>query len=363
MQVPEDFTYMRSRECYNKLTDTQKRIYDIIDTAVDEMREGLIPLGNCTLQDMAIAVYAVRTDRPEYFWMPSSYISEIKSTGERSIAFSLVGNDGHTVSYLCTAQERVTMEKELREKVFRIINAVPAGASDYETELIIHDLLCQNTVYSHSGKTEFSTTAYGALTEGSAVCEGYARAMQLLLNQFSIPCTLVYGTANNTPHMWNLVKIGGQWYHLDATWDDSEISGDYTMHGYFNMSDEYINRTHTLDSDVSLADDDMLLSGSFNLSLPACTSLDYFYCKRENRILTDAAKPSMNIIVQRLAEDVAAGKTGCEFYVDSNETNFETKYSLQKCINDVKSSGINFSVTSFATSGKSLVLKIQYEGE
>ena len=66
-----------------------------------------------------------------------------------------------------------------------------------------------------------SCEAYGALVEGSAICEGYAKAFKLLCNRAGIACEIVGGTVNGEAHMWNYVQIGGDYYLVDATFDDA----------------------------------------------------------------------------------------------------------------------------------------------
>ena len=90
-------------------------------------------------------------------------------------------------------------------------------------------------------------TAYSALIDGEAICEGYSRAMQLLLDRVGIRNYLVVGDGVNEEgteaHMWNIVEIDGENYHLDATWNDTgnENSIGYL---YFNVNDSIISRDH-----------------------------------------------------------------------------------------------------------------------
>ena len=64
-----------------------------------------------------------------------------------------------------------------------------------------------------------STTAYGALHDNLAICGGYAQAFQLLLEQADIPCITVSGKMGSENHMWDLVRIDGQWLYFDPTSD------------------------------------------------------------------------------------------------------------------------------------------------
>lgn len=125
---------------------------------------------------------------------------------------------------------------ELFDKYCDILGACTSNSySDYENELAIHDYLVSNVEY---GSMEEEThTAYDALIKGRAVCSGYAEAFKTLLDMLGIENHSVKGTVNGESHSWNLVKLDGEWYHVDVTWDDP-IDGDGTIsHKYFNVTD------------------------------------------------------------------------------------------------------------------------------
>ena len=104
--------------------------------------------------------------------------------------------------------------------------------SDYEKVKKAHDYLCNHIKYTLNGGPEVYT-AYGALVEGKAVCEGYAIAFQRLMEAMGIPCYIASGVVKGEGHAWNLVQLNGQWYHLDATWDDQE---NRIIYNYFLLS-------------------------------------------------------------------------------------------------------------------------------
>jgi transglutaminase/protease-like cytokinesis protein 3 len=82
------------------------------------------------------------------------------------------------------------------------------------------------------------------------VCEGYSYAMKLLLNAVNIECKVITGSANG-PHAWNLVKLGGSYYHVDVTFDDPVVNGgtmNVLRHDYFNLTDDEIKKDHTWDT-------------------------------------------------------------------------------------------------------------------
>ncbi|MCM1297055.1 MAG: InlB B-repeat-containing protein [Muribaculaceae bacterium] len=81
-----------------------------------------------------------------------------------------------------------------------------------------------------------SYSAYGVLANRTAVCNGYALAYKLLLQEVGIECCMVTSTAMN--HAWNLIRLGGQYYQVDTTWDDPtwDLIGR-VVHDYMFCSD------------------------------------------------------------------------------------------------------------------------------
>jgi hypothetical protein len=148
------------------------------------------------------------------------------------------------------------MKKASQDKVKEIISkVVKDGMSDYEKELALHDYLLENVEYDRrlydGDMPEESYTDYGVLVKGTGVCDGYAKAMYRLLNSAGIETLYVTGDAvdkNTTvPHAWNIVKIDGEYYNLDATWNDPIIYGNdkgEVRHTYFNITDETLSKDH-----------------------------------------------------------------------------------------------------------------------
>jgi len=134
-------------------------------------------------------------------------------------------------------------EREVYDKAAGIIaDEVPGSGSTFQKELAVHDYLTGNIVYD-SAQSEESFTVYGALIGGRAVCSGYAQAFKTLMNMLNTDCLIVTGTANGDSHAWNLINVGGDWYHVDVTWNDAdEFEG---THRYFNVTDDVIKYDHT----------------------------------------------------------------------------------------------------------------------
>lgn len=127
-----------------------------------------------------------------------------------------------------------------------------SGSSRYEKLKSIHDALAGRVTYDYdavsyyeknqtvTGSIMQSFTAYGALVNGKAVCQGYAEAFKLLCDKQGIPCIVVVGTgvvsaSESGSHMWNAVKMeDGSWYNVDVTWDDQSV----VLHDFFLVGSE-----------------------------------------------------------------------------------------------------------------------------
>jgi len=152
---------------------------------------------------------------------------------------------------------------------------ITSDMSEYDKELTVHDYIVSNCEYSFSDKNDMSEYyAYGALVNQKAVCSGYSRATALLLTLCDIDVKLLSGDAYDNMgvatetdstnesesviapdgtvvdgHMWNQVKIEGQWYHLDTTWDDPYGTDEPKLnHDFFNVNDSILKKNHEWES-------------------------------------------------------------------------------------------------------------------
>lgn len=144
------------------------------------------------------------------------------------------------------------------KRLYQVVKAVlkskiKSSMSDYQKELALHDYLVKRCKYSTNSTSSDIYEAYGALVNHEAVCDGYAQALQLLFACSGITSQYIYGTATDAngsmDHAWNLVKLDGDWYHLDATWDDpTPDRKGRILHAYFNVTDSYIKSSHRFDT-------------------------------------------------------------------------------------------------------------------
>ena len=119
---------------------------------------------------------------------------------------------------------------------------VTPSMSEYDQVKAFHDYIVNNTEYGDAG--DRSHSAVGSLLDGLAVCEGYADALDLLCYLSGIECICVNGYGNGGRHGWNKVKIDGQWYNVDVTWDDPISTQPVLRYDYFLVSDGVLARDH-----------------------------------------------------------------------------------------------------------------------
>lgn len=134
--------------------------------------------------------------------------------------------------------------------------------TDYEKELAIHDWMIAWAEYDPGELNVFQTpdpdndTPYGFLYSRVGICLGYARTFQLFMDMLDIECVTVRGYAHNglEEHAWNMVRLDGEWYCVDVTWDDPVSSFPvpaYLAHYYFNVTSEHLrDNDHQWDEDA-----------------------------------------------------------------------------------------------------------------
>lgn len=127
--------------------------------------------------------------------------------------------------------------------------------AEYERSKRIHDWLVRKNQYgwlplSEDPDRQISGSGYAALSLGTGVCGAYADAMMALGQAAGLACRVVTGRAEGTTgwtaHAWNQVRIDGDWYHTDVTFDDP-MGVETLRYNYFHVTDADVSRDHTWD--------------------------------------------------------------------------------------------------------------------
>lgn len=189
------------------------------------------------LQRMTFRAYeAFYRDHPEIFWVDKN--GGISVRPELSMSGGYCRASGIAITTTFTEEGSIAQKQQELEGALSTLLG-QAGGSEYERLAAVHDYLVSHCDYNMKAKAGASRypdayEAYGALVDGSAVCEGYAKAMKMACDRMGIPCVLIGGNANGEAHMWNYVQLDGGWYLLDATFDDpvgGSPTRDYFLKG------------------------------------------------------------------------------------------------------------------------------------
>lgn len=130
----------------------------------------------------------------------------------------------------------------------KVLSNVNSKMSDVEKAMVIHDYLVRTVTYNDKRDRESRLSEVGTLLEHRANCQGYSVTYRMLLNKAGISSKCV--SSQKMRHMWNLVKIGADWYHVDVTWDDPLNAGNYkeqygvVLHDNFLLSDKKIKKNN-----------------------------------------------------------------------------------------------------------------------
>ena len=173
--------------------------------------------------------------------------------GERELS-----SDGKNYYYVMafenTYRSTAAQEQEVNAAVKALLKQLNLdGYSDYAKARVVYDWMCSNITYDHDGLAagrEICHATYSAIVLRDTVCQGYASLFYRLMLELDVDCRHIGGDSNtygetgpNYPvgvgdnHSWNIVKVDGKWYNLDATWDAGNYEDGYGItHDWFLVS-------------------------------------------------------------------------------------------------------------------------------
>lgn len=229
---------------------------------------------------------AVINDHPEFFYLAGyTYTRFVRQDEVRYITFS----GRYLYDAAETARRQALIDAAVDAKMKEL-----TGGDDYETVKAVYEDLILTTDYSMDSPDNQNICS--VFLDKKSVCNGYAKAAQYLLNHIGIPCIIVNGTAMGNAHAWNIVEVGGAYYHMDVTWGDpSYYSGDEEEkadapdidYSYLCVTTAEINKNHSAD-------------GTF--VLPECSAVQDNYFVREGLYLHGFDEGRMQDIFGRAKE-------------------------------------------------------------
>lgn len=186
-------------------------------------------------------------------------------------------NITYTVSYLSDAAQEEKVA-QIEKEVFQTLKI--SGKSDYQKVKAIYDYICSNVSYDYTNLNDDTYiqkyTAYAALIDKTAVCQGYASLLYRIVLDAGVDARVISGDAGG-PHAWNIVRLNGKYYNLDSTWDAGRENYSYFLKSMKAFSD------HERDEEYS--------SSEFTEAYPMAES-DYPVNHVHNVVTDEAVEPT-----------------------------------------------------------------------
>ena len=238
---------------YQHLPKPQQAVYHAMKTGFAALSPGFsVPrLENRELSDI---FFRLRLDCPEIFYVTG--FTYRFTPGAENVEL--------LPEYLFDKAKIRDHQKALASRVDKL--ARPAmNMTASEKERYIHDFICQNVRYDKL-KKPYSHEIIGPLGQGVGVCEGIAKSVKILCDALGLWCIIAVSEANPDQgvkyrHAWNILKLDGQYVHLDATFDNSLGHDGVIRYDYFNLDDKRLFRDHQ----------------PVIYPVPACAASDRFY--------------------------------------------------------------------------------------
>ena len=270
----QETTAKKSRHLFEQLDDTAKAIYIKLYQNKENLKTGTykIEFGNA-FQTLLVqekgdeelrkqyqsAIEALVYENPDIFYIDVTkmYINIEKITKITGVRYNVFIDNGNEISYFADGFYTKEDVEEYEEQIEQIKNKIMSNIqdkNDYQKIKIIHDYLIDTIQYESNLTKNHIYDIYGAMVNKRCVCEGYAKAFQYLMNEIGIENTIIIGTGTNSRgetenHAWNYVKLDGNWYAIDVTWDDPIITGGGSLtnkarYEYFLKGSNTMNANH-----------------------------------------------------------------------------------------------------------------------
>ncbi len=224
---------------YNSLDDKQSYIYDALITAIGQKRDEVNFSGviGITSEDYCDVYQILYNDECSLFYLDTKMQYAVNASTK------LVASAN--IFYALSDEETERRQNIIDAEVNRIMSQITPSMSEYDIVKLFYDYLAENVVYDENA--ENCRNIYGVFGDKKAICGGYAKAFEYLCRKAGIQAITITGDADEVPHMWNMVNLGGKWYHIDPTYAVTESKvGKYVRYDYFCVTDEVISRTRTV---------------------------------------------------------------------------------------------------------------------
>ena len=240
------YTAEQTSETYGYLTYAATRnaapdyVYSVQDAAA-LLREGMknrreeIDINLCyegrynvdifeTIFDAAVAHTGVPTEGDYLAFQYKEWIARSGWYHKNGMCYITIK---YCVAYYSTAEQ----EAEVDRAVAELLEALQLDAmSNVDKVRTVYQWMAENIVYDNQNVNDYKHTmkytAYAALMDQTAVCQGYANLLYRLLLELGIDCRIVAGIGSGVPHAWNIIGLDGLYYNADVTWDAENVQAE-----------------------------------------------------------------------------------------------------------------------------------------
>ena len=164
-----------------------------------------------------------------------------------------------TMNFIMQYYTTSSDEQKVTDECRKVLDSLGVGnMPDYDKIITIYRYIADNTKYAKSISDKHVFTAYGALIDHVAVCQGYSQLFYRMTKEAGLSCRIISGKSNGENHTWNIVKLGGIYYLVDVTWDSSlgNNSMIYFLKGSKDFDLVMTKYTHTPEYEYNIIFDD-----------------------------------------------------------------------------------------------------------
>lgn len=276
--------------CFSVLPVTEQNVYvEILYALVNQIEN--MELSTLDTQTIEKVFQCVLNDHPEIFYAEGYNFTKY-SRGDQIEKITFTG------AFTYSPEEITSRKRTLEGYIANYQSNIPVGGSDYDKIKAVFEQIVFETEYDLNSSD--NQNIYSVFVNKRSVCQGYAKAVQLLLQRIGIQSCLVTGyVETGERHAWNLVRADGEYYYLDATWGDAFYLFDGQNYENMPITGETINYDYLLvpSKQIGITHKDTMM-----IPLPVCNSLEDNYYVRENMYFEELNTEQLEQLLDRAKE-------------------------------------------------------------